>query len=138
MKTTRIQFIQGSVSVCVAGMLSGHLGQPDDRIGVDVDQASGLSDAAALGEVLEHGAGLRLGEMGLEQRRALAFGKALLAGATGQAASVLGGGVAKGDAEVAVVALAKVGAVGVEAAEAAEIVHRSHHPGLLSRLLPQT
>jgi hypothetical protein len=32
-------------------MLSGQFRQADDRVAVDVDQASGLSDAAALGEV---------------------------------------------------------------------------------------
>jgi hypothetical protein len=47
----------------VAGMLSDHLRQADDRIAVDLDQASGLSDATALGEVLEHGAGFRFGEV---------------------------------------------------------------------------
>jgi hypothetical protein len=47
-------------------MLPGQLRQADDRIGVDVDQASGLPDAAALGEVLEDGARLRVGEVGVE------------------------------------------------------------------------
>jgi hypothetical protein len=38
----------------VAGMLTGQLRQADDGIGVHVDQAPGLSNAAALAEVVEH------------------------------------------------------------------------------------
>ena len=50
----------------VVGVLSGQSRQADDRIAVDLDQASGLSDAAALGEVLEDGASLLVGQMGVE------------------------------------------------------------------------
>ena len=66
----------------VAGVLSCLFRQADDRIGVDVDQASGLSDAAAFGEVLEHGAGIWFGQVSLEQGRALALGEAVFAGRT--------------------------------------------------------
>jgi hypothetical protein len=33
----------------VVGMLSGGVGQSDDGIGLDADEAAGLSDAVALG-----------------------------------------------------------------------------------------
>ena len=59
-------------------MLSGLFRQADDRIGVDVDQASGLWDAAAFGEMLEHGAGLLFGQVSLEQGRALGAEKRYL------------------------------------------------------------
>jgi hypothetical protein len=64
----------------VAGMLSDPFGQADDRIAVDLDQACGLSDAASLGEVLEHGACFLCGQVRVEQRCALAFGEAVFAG----------------------------------------------------------
>jgi hypothetical protein len=99
-------------------MLSGHLGQPDDRIGMDVDQASGLSDAAAFGEVLKHGAGLRLGQMGLEQRRALALREAVLAGLAIEQADGLVLAVAPTNREVSGVALAVERAIGSLASEA--------------------
>jgi hypothetical protein len=44
-----------------------------------IEEASGLSDAAAFGEVLEHGASLLLGQVSLEQGRALALGEAVFA-----------------------------------------------------------
>src|SRR3954452_11843908 len=58
--------------VSVVGMLSGDAGQSDDGVAIDADQPSGGADAAALIEVLEHGEGLLLGEMAVEQGRALA------------------------------------------------------------------
>jgi hypothetical protein len=62
----------------VVGMLSGDAGQSAGRVGIDADEASGGADAAALVEVLEHGEGLLLGEMAVEQGRALALGEAYL------------------------------------------------------------
>jgi hypothetical protein len=61
-------------------MLSSDAGQSDDGIGIDADQASGGADAAALVEVLEHGESLLLGEMAVEQGRALTLGETILAG----------------------------------------------------------
>jgi hypothetical protein len=61
-------------------MLSGDAGQSADGVGIDADQAPGGSDAAALVEVLEHGEGLLLGEMAVEQDCALALGEAVFAG----------------------------------------------------------
>ena len=90
---------------------------------MDADQASGLADAAALVEVLEHGEGLLLGEMAVEQGRALALGEAGLAGVAVEQADVVLLAVAVADREVAGVASAVEGAVGVLAAEASEVVH---------------
>ena len=110
-------------------MLSGDVRQADDGVGIDADQASGLSDTAALGEVLEHGEGLLLGEMGVEQGRALALGEAVLAGLAVEQADVVLLAVAAADREVSGVASAVEGAIGVLAAEAREVVHGSKTPG---------
>ena len=64
----------------VVGMLSGPARQPDDGVAMDTDQAFRLSDAAAFAEVVEHGVRRVLGQVGVEQGRALAFGEAALAG----------------------------------------------------------
>jgi repressor of nif and glnA expression len=113
----------------VAGMLSDPLGQADDRIAVDPDQAFGLSDATSLGEVLEHGAGLLLGQMGVEERRALALGEAVFAGLAVEQADVVVLAVAAADGEVCGVALAEEAAIGILAAEACEVVHGLKTPG---------
>jgi hypothetical protein len=113
----------------VAGMLSGQSRQPDDRIAVDLDQASGLPNAAALGEVLEHGAGLLLGQVGVEQGCALALGEAVLAGVAVEQADVVGLAVAVANGEVSRVASAEEGAIGFLAAEASEVVHGWRTPG---------
>jgi hypothetical protein len=117
----------------VAGMLSSPFRQADDRIGVDVDEASGLSDAAALGEVLEHGAGLLLGQMGLEQGRALALGEAVFAGLAGEQADGIVLAVASTNGEVSGVALAVKRAIGSLACEAREIVHGVEAPAWRGR-----
>ncbi len=107
----------------VAGMIPGQFRQADDRIGVDVDQAPGLPDAAAFAEVMEHRAGLLLGQMAMEQRRALALGEAILAGLAVEQSDVVLLAVAGADGEVAGVATSEEGAIGILAAEAREIVH---------------
>jgi hypothetical protein len=109
-------------------MPAGHLRQADDRIGVDVDQAPGLSDAAALAEVVEDGAGLLLGQMGVEQRCALALGEAIFAGLAVEQPDVALLAVAGADREVAGVAPAEEGAIGILAAEAREIVRGTGAP----------
>jgi hypothetical protein len=107
----------------VAGVLSSQSRQADDGIGVDLDQASGLSDAATLGEVLEDGAGLLVGQMGVEQGRALALGEAVLAGVAVEQADVVCFAIAVANGEVCGVALAEEGTIGILAAEACEVVH---------------
>lgn len=113
----------------VAGVLAGHLRQAGDGVAVDVDQAPGLSDAAALGEVLEDGAGLLLGQVGLEQGRALALGEAVFAGLAVEQADVVVLAVAAADGEVCGVAPAVEGAIGILATEAREVVHGMEAPG---------
>ena len=102
----------------VAGMLAGQSRQADDRIGVDVDQASGLPDATALGEVLEDGAGFLLGKVGVKQGRALALGEAVFAGVAVEQPDVVVLAVAGADREISGVASAEEGAIGILAAEA--------------------
>jgi hypothetical protein len=109
-------------------MLAGQFRQADDRIGVDVDQAAGLPDAAAFAEVVEDRAGLLLGEMAMEQRRALALGEAVLAGVAVEQPDVAVLAVAGADREVAGVAPAEERAIGVLAAEVREVVHGTESP----------
>jgi hypothetical protein len=104
-------------------MLSSDAGQSADSVRIDADEASGLSNAAALGEVLKHGEDLLLGEMAVEQGRPLALGEAVLAGVTVEESDVVPLAVAGADREIAGVAAGVEGAVGVLAAEAREVVH---------------
>jgi hypothetical protein len=46
----------------VVGMVAGGFGQSDDGVAMDPDEAFGLTDAVALGEVMEDGAGPLVGE----------------------------------------------------------------------------
>ena len=107
-----------------AGVVAGEPAQPADGVLAEADQAGGLPDAAAVGDVGQGGQQLAAGEAGAEERRALALGEAGLAARAVEEAVLLLGAVAHADGEVAVVAAAVVGAVGVEAAEAAEVVQR--------------
>src|SRR5947209_7821772 len=97
----------------VAGVWPGPFRQADHRIGVDVDEASGLPDATAFAEVVEHGAGLLLGQVGVEQRRAFALGEAVLAGLAVEQADVVVLAVARTDGETSGVGSAEEGAVGI-------------------------
>src|SRR4051812_36935523 len=107
----------------VVGMLSGDAGQPSDGVGVDADEASGLSDAAAVVEVPEHVEGLPLREMAVEEGRALAFGEAVLARLAVEQADVVLRAVSVADREIAGVSARVEGTVGVLTAEAREVVH---------------
>jgi hypothetical protein len=109
--------------VSVVGVIAGGSGQPDDGIAMGPDEATGLSDAVALGEVLEDGAGLLLGHAAVEQRGALALGEAGLAGLTVEEPDMLALAVAAADGEVAVAASPVEGTFRVLAAEAREVVH---------------
>jgi hypothetical protein len=53
--------------VGILGVPSGQQGQPGDRVLVDPDQAGGLADAAALGQVLQDRRDLVVGEPGVEE-----------------------------------------------------------------------
>jgi hypothetical protein len=110
-------------------MLSGDAGQSADGVGIDADQAPGGSDAAALVEVLEHGEGLLLGEMAVEQDCALALGEAVFAGVAVEQSDVILFAVAGADGEIAGVAPGVEDALGVLTAEAREVVHAKGRSG---------
>jgi hypothetical protein len=109
-------------------MLPDHPRQPDDGVAMDADQTLGLSDAAALAEVLEHGVGLVLGPVGMGQGRAPAFGEAVFAGVAGEEPDVVTLAVVGADGEIPGVASAVEGAVGSLAAEAREVVQGAESP----------
>ena len=103
-------------------MLSGPASPAGDGLGGDADETSGLADAVALGQVVEHGAGLLCGPMAVKEGRALAFGGAVLAGVAGEEAEVIELAGAGAGRELAGVAPAVAGAVGVPAAKARAVV----------------
>jgi hypothetical protein len=107
----------------VVGLVAGGAGQSDDGVAMDADEAFGLTDAVALGQMLEHRTGLLVGESAIEQRSALALGEAGLAGAAIEQTDVILLAVAVADGEVAGPSSAVEGAVGILATEAGEIVH---------------
>jgi hypothetical protein len=106
----------------VAGVIAGGASQPDDGVAMGADEATGLADAVALGEVVEDGRGLLLGHAAVEQRSALALGAAGLAGLAIPQSDVVILAVAVTDGEVAGVAPPVQGASGILAAEAGEVV----------------
>src|SRR5512143_2138769 len=107
----------------VVGVLSGGPGQSDNGIRLDADEAAGLSNAIALGQVVEDGDGGFIGESATIQGRALAFGEAGAAGVAVAWAKLFVLAVAAADREVTGVTPAVVCTVGVLAAEACEVVH---------------
>src|SRR5262245_10926420 len=107
------------------GVVAGPLAVADDRVLIDADEPSGLSYSAALGEVVQDGNDLVLGQAGVEKRCALAFGEADLTGAAGEHAALLGRAVAEANAEVGPAALSEVGASRVLTTEAAEVIHEA-------------
>jgi hypothetical protein len=104
-------------------MIPGGAGQPDDGVAMDADEAAGLADAVAFGEVMEHGGGLRGGHAAVEQRGALALGEAGLAGVAVEQSDLLVLAVAITDGEVSGPASPVGGTVGILATEAREIIH---------------
>ena len=88
----------------------------------DTDQAAGLADADSFGDVLQDFDDLGFGQPGVEQRRALAFGEAVLAGAAVEEPRWWGLAVAGADGPMAEAPLAVVGAIRVLAAEAGQIL----------------
>jgi hypothetical protein len=108
----------------LAGVAAGEQAEAADGVLADADQARGLSDATAVGEVGQDGQELGAGEASAEQGRALALGEAVSAGLTVEEPVLVGLAVAHANGEVAGAAPAVVRAVGVEAAEAAEVVQR--------------
>ena len=62
-------------------MASGDMSQTIDRVLVHVDEAGGLADAAALGDVVEDGEGFVVRQMGMLKRRAFPLGEIAAANA---------------------------------------------------------
>jgi hypothetical protein len=109
------------------GVFASFEGIANDGAFIDAGEAAGGADSAAFFEVVEDLAHFVVGEMGVQEWGAFAFGEALLAGAASAATSLFVGAVAEGDAEVAVAAAAVIGALRVLATAAAEVVHRETH-----------
>src|SRR5262249_9618796 len=97
--------------------------QPHDGVAVDADEALGRADPVALDQVLQHRDGRRGGPVRVEQRGALAFGEAGLAGVTVEQAELFALAVMVPDRAGAGVALALEWALEVLAAEARGVVH---------------
>src|SRR5262245_24426537 len=89
------------------GVAAGLQAQPQDRVLVHADQAAGLANAAAVGQVLQHRGGLVRRQAGVEQGRPLPLGEAALARPAPQQAPPVRA-VAGGDGQVAVAAAAVV------------------------------
>jgi hypothetical protein len=109
--------------------LAGTQAIANHRVFADAQQATGLADAAALGEMVQDGDGFVVTQAGVEQRGALAFGEAGLAGFAVEQAALLPA-IACADGEIAVAAFAVVGTVGVLAAEGVEILVHGFGAGL--------
>ena len=90
---------------------------------MDADEPLGLADAAALGDVLQHGDGLLRREVGAEQRGALSLGEPVSAGAAAEESDRRGFAVVAADGEVSPAANPTIGALGIQAAESREVVH---------------
>ena len=103
-------------------MLTGPQTVADHGVLADAEQAAGLTNADAFGDVLQDGDGLVVGQARVEQGRALAFGEAVLAGAAIEEAPLFGA-VTHAHGQVAVPTLAIVGALLVLTAEATQVVH---------------
>jgi hypothetical protein len=93
-------------------------GQADDGVFADADQACGLANTAAIGEVLENCQELVVRQATIEERSAFAFGEAILA-AIAVKQPVLLRTIATTNGEVLLAPLAIQRAFGVLAAETA-------------------
>jgi hypothetical protein len=112
----------------LVGVAAGEQAEAANGVLADADQAGGLADATAVGEVGEDGQELGAREAGAEQGRALALGEARLEGAASEQAALLALAIAGSDAGVAPAAGAVVGASGVLAAERGKVVHEGGSP----------
>jgi hypothetical protein len=108
--------------VDLLGVLAGGFGQADDGVLIDAHHAGRLADATAFLEVTEDSIGFSLGESGIEQGSAFAFGEALLTGAAGKDPPLVGT-IPETHAQIVESALAVVGADRILAAEDREIIH---------------
>jgi hypothetical protein len=105
------------------GVVAGLADVAGHRIAVDPDESLGLADAAALGDVFQHGGGLLHCQVGMEQRGALAFGGPTAAGTAAEEADRVALAVVAADGKVFSAPDTRIGAPGIQAAEAREVVH---------------
>lgn len=110
-------------------MLAGDAGQSNNSVGCDTDEATRLSDAVALGQMLEDGDGGGFREPATIQRRPLAFREAGATGVAREESELLVLTVVAADGEVAGIPSAVERAVRVLAAETGEIFHGTSGPG---------
>lgn len=104
-------------------MVAGQAAVADDRVGGDPDLPGGGADAAAVGEVLEQGDRLVLGQLRAEPGSPRPLGGPGLAGpAVVQESDVLVLAVAATERQIAQPAFAVVGALLVLATEAGQVL----------------
>jgi hypothetical protein len=106
-------------------VLAGSTGVANNGVLVDADQAAGLSDTAALDEVVQDRDPFVGGQAAVEEGGALALGAAPPACAASEHAALFVGPVAEADPEIVATPTTEVGAGGVLAAEMAELVHEA-------------
>ena len=104
------------------GVVAGLADVAGHRVAVDAHEPLGLTDTAAVGDVLQEGDGLLPAQMRVEQRRALAFGEPIAAGAATEKANRGRLAVVAANGEVSPTTHAMIGAVGIQAAEPSEVV----------------
>ena len=109
----------------ILGMPAGDPTITSDGVGIHLAKPTGLPNAAAIGNVLEHRLDLLGRKPSIAQRRPLPLGKPSLARATSKHPSSLLGSVTMRHSQISDPPLAIVGALGIQAAEAREIVHVS-------------
>jgi hypothetical protein len=109
----------------ILGVLAGKQGQADHGILVDFDQATGLTHATTLLQMLQDGEDFVLSKFGTIQRSAFAFREAFLAGAASQNTPLFVGAIAETNTQVVLAALTVVGTGRVLAAEVFQVVHGS-------------
>src|SRR4051812_45952641 len=114
-------------------MSPGGVGEAEDGVAVDPEEASGLADAVAFGQVVQDRDGGGLGEMAAVQRGAFALREAGAAGVAVELAVRLVLADAAADGEVAGIAPAVERTLRILAAEAGEIGHGISEPGNSSR-----
>ena len=95
---------------------------------MDADEAPGLANAVALGQVVEDRDGGRFGEVATIQWCALTLGEAGPAGVAVELAELLLFAVVAADREVAGVTFAVERTAGILAAETCEVVHEANWP----------
>jgi hypothetical protein len=104
-------------------MLAGTAAVAADGVGMDVDQAGRLADAATLVDVSEDREGLVLGQAGAIERGALALREAGAAPPAIELTELPLLAESAGDGEISGAAASEVGAAGIQATEPREIVH---------------